>query len=180
MLVQVFENPIHGGIKKDDIKQMVRHYRGANVLKKKMKYAHFRLEDVLELFVKNEVLPKKIIDLINNDAEVKSHIKKYGLKIYLGKHKIQRTCPTDGQAKPEDYLNKVTTILCNTDLKESTVLSGPFKGFKDMLKDNKFLLVGAERATTTDPGDGLDQAEIAPPFNAADEEIYDIDNNPKP
>lgn len=178
MLVQLDEKSKgRGGIKKKEIKQMVKHYRGSSPLSKKLKYAHFKLEDILDLFVKNEVLHPKIIELIDNDIEVQAHHKKYGVKIYLGKHKVLETCPTNGQLKPEEYLNKITTIICNTDLVASAVSRGPFKGFKDILSDDNYILLPTSRLDRpTEAGDGLDQAEICPPFPNTDEEIYDIGN----
>jgi hypothetical protein len=182
MLVQLDEKPEgRGGIKKKQIKQMVKHYRENSATSENLKYAHFRLEDILDLFVKNEVLHPKIIDLIVNDSEVQSHNKKYGVKIYLGKHKVLETCPTNGQLKPEEYLNKVTTIICNTDLAASEVSKGAFKGFKDILSDNDYILMPTSRNDgSIEPGDGLDQAEVCPPFPNPDEEIYDIGNDPNP
>ena len=182
MLVQLDEQTRgRGGVKKKQIKQMVKHYRGNSKPSEKLKYAHFRLEDILDLFVKNQVLHPKIIDLINNNTEVQAHHKNYGVKIYLGKHKVVETCPTDGHLKPEEYLDKVTTIICNTDLVASAVNNGPFKGFKDILSDNDYVLLPTSKSgDPTEPGDGLDQAEICPPFPNADDEIYDIGNDPNP
>ncbi|WP_316769509.1 hypothetical protein [Pedobacter frigiditerrae] len=176
MLVQLDEkSKDRGAIKKKDIKKMVKYHRGGVALSKKLKYAHFRLEDILDLFVKNGVLHSKIIDLLENDLDVQQHNKDYGVKIYLGKHKELKTCPPNGRLKPEEYLKKTTTIICNTDLANSAISSVNFKGFKDMLEDHKCLLIASARPKSpTDPGDGLDQAEICPPFPNNDEEIYDI------
>ncbi|MEE1946154.1 hypothetical protein VRU48_13610 [Pedobacter sp. KR3-3] len=141
------------GFDRDTVKEMVKGYRKDPTNGDPLRYSHFTIHEVLSLFVANNVLNGLITeaDLVKNE-EV---FKKYGLKIYLGRHVSETSL--DG-LPPEikgDYKNKITTILCNTEVN---------RGFFDILKKKNFVAY-AEGRKSVEPGQALDQAEIAPPYN---------------
>ncbi|MGE6220011.1 hypothetical protein ACQKCH_09305 [Nubsella zeaxanthinifaciens] len=165
MIRKVAENPLAGELGRADIRDMVKHYRKPSTYPK-LKYSHFRLEEILQVFSKNKVLPQNVIDAINH-PDSQQHIANYGVKIYIGRHKNGNTLPeVNNNGK---YLNKGTTILVNTDLHKKT---GDKKGFKDML-DEKLLIIGGEGID--EDGVGLDRAEIEPPYHVEDgRNYYDV------
>jgi hypothetical protein len=162
MIRKVSENPLAGELGRADIRDMVKYYRKPSTYRK-LKYAHFRLAEILEVFSKNKVLPQNVIDAINH-PDSQQHIAAYGVKIYIGRHKNENTLPQVESNRK--YLNKATTILVNTDLHKKT---GDKKGFKDML-DEKLLIIGGEGID--EDGVGLDRAEIEPPYHEGDDKDY--------
>ncbi|WP_113639323.1 hypothetical protein [Nubsella zeaxanthinifaciens] len=140
------------------IKSMVDAYREKNKQNvDALKYAHFKIEDILQLCVNNKILPETVLTQIEKPTDPKA--KGYGLKIYLGIH-LDGTYPSD---KP-DYKGATTTILCNTQIIEG-------KGFKDMLKHTDPSILNK---LGDDEGTGLDRAEIEPPYHDNGGEDYDI------
>jgi len=132
--------------KKAEVKEMVKAYRRTIVdPKKEFKFAHFTVKEVLQLCIENNVLPESVLKLLKTPS-VGSE---YGVKIYMGKHVSENTCPTN---RVPDYLGLNTAILCNTEVIK-------FKHYLDMLDDDKSISV----PLVPDPGDAIDQATICPP-----------------
>jgi len=162
-------NFLAGRISPETVKKMVQKHRKGDPLNKKLKYAHFNVYEVLELFIDNEVLPAAICKQIKEKVN-QEYIKKYGLKIYLGKHD-KDSCPEN---RP-DYENRVTTILCNTE-----VISAEKNQYADKaIIEKNALLIATPSKGTRPPEDGyLDQTSICPPDNPFIESknsyIYDI------
>jgi hypothetical protein len=135
-------------LKRSDVKKMVNQYRSTRT-PGKLKFAHFRLKEILDLLVDNKILNQAILDQLK---PIK--IENYGLKLYLGHHSDGSYCP----GKP-GYQGYDTIIACNTKLEN--------KRFEDMLDDTKdnnndsIIIIGYEK---NDPyGDGVDMAQICPP-----------------
>jgi hypothetical protein len=136
--------------KKKEVKEMVKAYRKVCDPKKDLKYAHLTVKEVLTLLVENGIIPKDVL----NQVKTPDKGKEYGLKIYIGQHASENTCPSNRVA---DYLHSKTTILCNT-----KVIA--FKAYLDMLDDTKSVAI----PLAADPGDAIDQATICPPDCADD------------
>lgn len=162
MLFKITDEKEAGNISKEDIKIMIDHYRDSKSSNlPPLKYAHFRLEDLLEFFMETGALHKKLADLLKEN-EILEHSKKYGLKIYLGRHKNLTTIPTDGRNLKTKYLDKATPILLNTiKLEKGQIKSDTPRGFKDIFS---YGIVGSEHIGKTEEY-GLDKAEIEPPYH---------------
>lgn len=156
MLFEITEGePIHGaGFKKAVVKKMVKTYRGKYENLEVLKSAHFTVDEVITLFIKNGILPeevKKMIKIPNQGA------KKYGVKIYMGTHTDHITYGDRG-----DYNGMDTTIMCNTIVYSKN-------HYLDMLDDKKsdeikyIAIPISKKDGEINPGDGLDQATICPP-----------------
>ena len=150
------------GLGKKLIKAMVQLYRKDPKGGEHLKYAHFNVHEILSLLVANDVLDGLITKGQLDDSNTKNQLKKYGLKIYLGRHN-----DLSMSGLPEDmrkqYKNKITTILCNTKIGN---------GFRDLLTDDNSVAFAIRE--TVEEGQGLDQAEICPPYNTDDDDNYDI------
>jgi len=130
--------------KKDEVKEMVNAYRKLIDPDKDLKFAHFTVYEILELFVDNKIIPKAVLSQINKPSETTE----YGVKIYIGRHSTERTCPT---GRINDYLNRNTAIICNTEILG-------FKKYLDILDNTKSISMAVPG-----PGDAIDQATICPP-----------------
>lgn len=141
------------GFDRDTVKEMVKAYRKDPTNGDPLRYSHFTIYEILSLLVANDVLDGLITaDDLTKKEEI---LKKSGLKIYLGRHVSEASL---GGLPPEikaDYKNKITTILCNTKIN---------RGFFDILKKENSVAF-AEGRNIVEPGQALDQAEIAPPYN---------------
>jgi hypothetical protein len=148
------------GFDRSIVKSMVVAYRGRPEAIGSLKYAHFNTYEVLELFMTNNVLSPSLIKAITNE---KAAIEKFGLKIYMAAHCFPLTGTLPGETDAAEYENKITTLLCNT------VIGN---GFRDMLDDKH----SAALATSgiIGEGEGLDQAEICPPYMTDEDDDYDI------
>lgn len=148
------------GFDRSVVKSMVVAYRKSPEAIGSLHYAHFNTYEILELFMANNVLSPSIIKAITNE---KAAIEKFGLKIYMAAHCFPLTGTLPGTTDAAEYKDKVTTMLCNT------VIGN---GFRDMLDDKH----SAALATPKDisGGEGLDQAEICPPYITDEDEDYDI------
>lgn len=163
--------PLAEPIKKEQIEKMVKHYRKSNNLPQ-LKYAHFRLKDILDFLAQSKVLSEEVISAINSEAN-QNHIKNRGLRLYLGRHKDKETCPREDKR----YKDKATTILVNTLIPQNVITEGK-RGFIDLLTPNPrlqesqstFVFIGGEYKK--DGEYGLDKAEIEPPYH--DGGYYDI------
>lgn len=148
------------GFDKATLKAMVDAYRKSPgyVKDKSFRYAHFNAYRIIQLLVANGVLDENTP--IKDQAR---NIQEYGVKIYLGNHVSPDTLPHGS----EKYMGFTTAILCNTIIKN---------GYADMLGELNKVSVGENASgSDVDPGDGLDQAEVAPPYHAApDDEEYDL------
>lgn len=133
-------------LKKADVKAMVDQYRNFET-KEKIKFAHFHLQEILDLLVDNHILDKEKLQ-----AALPQNLKDYGLKLYLGNHCDDRYCP----GKPE-YRGHNTIIICNTKADSA----GYFRDMLDDSKNDSIVLAGYQ--------DGLDLAQICPPECPDDE-----------
>lgn len=152
--------PANNLFNKKAVKEMVRAYRVAN--KGGLKYAHFKVAEVLKLFIVNKVLdPKKTVE------DQLTAVENYGMKIYLGTHISDDTLShiTDPRKKAK-YIGKTTTILCNTNISTDPTHDALFK---DILDDIVAIAVGDNY------GSALDQAETAPPYHDGAPEDEDHD-----
>lgn len=169
MLFEITEGqplyPLAEPIKKEEISKMVKHYRQSNNLPQ-LKYAHFRLEDILNFLVQSNVLSPAAINAIKDDAN-QNHIKDRGLRIYLGRHKDKSTCPRGDKR----YKDKATTILVNTKLVATAAKPEDKRGYKDLLTPTAsfeesqpaYAFIGGEYKENGLYG--LDKAEIEPPYH---------------
>ncbi len=146
------------GFNKETLKAMVVAYRKSPeyVKGKSFRYAHFNAYRIMQLFVANGILDES--KPLNEQSET---LQKHGVKIYLGNHVSAETLPHGD----EKYMGFTTTILCNTVIND---------GYIDMLGEKSKVSL-AENVGDVDPGDGLDQAELAPPYHAIpDDEDHDL------
>ncbi|RZJ64781.1 MAG: hypothetical protein EOO47_26555 [Flavobacterium sp.] len=148
------------GFDRSVVKEMVVAYRKKPEAKDSLKYAHFNVYEVLELFMVNNVLSPTLIKAITAEE---ANIKKFGLKIYLASHCFDLTDPLPGSINADDYKDKTTTVLCNTKIGH---------GFRDLLDDQSSISIAT--SSNIEQGQGLDQAEICPPYNNDDDDDYDI------
>lgn len=155
------------------VSKMTKKHRAYDPLKKKLHYSHFTVTEIIELFKDNNVLPAAICEQLST-PEALDHMKKHGLKIYLGKHE-KSTCPPGNPG----YDKYTTTILCNTEIER-----GKHK-YRDLVDNNKHsILMSASR--TNDPDPYLDQTNICPPDSpdpgtlTTQDSIYDIANYRNP
>jgi hypothetical protein len=132
----------------DVVVKMVKKHRESDPLKEKLNYAHFTVMEIIELFKDNGVLPKLICDQLST-ADSREHMKKFGIKIYLGTHD-ETTYPP---GKPT-YKNRTTTILCNTVIEGNTI-------YRDLLQSEKNSI--SLPVFKKDPDPYLDQTNISPP-----------------
>ena len=134
-------------IPRNVVSQMVKNHRANDSAGEKLWYAHFSMSEILDLFIKNGLLPDSI------GANFKNEIAAYGLKIYLGKYGTGISSPSGGHA---NYKDRVTTILCNTVIVKNN-------HYKDMLtpKQNSLLIAGLKFEDDELPY--LNQANICPP-----------------
>lgn len=152
-----------GRINKKTVKEMVNAYRkkpSANQLC----YAHFGLEEVIQLFIENGVMSSGAMSHI---------IKDRGVKIYIGQHTHIDNCPP----RRSDYVGCDTAIVCTTIIRDPLTFR-----YEDQLTDRKdSILVSVNRLKS---GEALDQSSTYPPdnpYNPAPSpmpnppEIYDID-----
>ena len=153
------------------VAKMVKKHRGNDPLKTKLHYSHFTVTEIIELFKDNRVLPESICDQLAT-AESLKHMKKFGLKIYLGKHD-ETTCPPGNPG----YNKHTTTILCNTVIEGNTV-------YRDLLESEKNSI--SLPAFKKDPDPYLDQTNICPPdvpggrLTTTATLIYDVAKYKKP
>ena len=167
------EKTVHGqGFKRDVVKNMVQGYRKQVVNNPDaLKYSHFNAFEVLKLMIKNKVIPETLASAV--EAEI-DHIKQYGVKIYLGSHVNDITLPEMPESRPGapvydmKYKNKTTTIVCTTIIEHGIAQNE----FRDMLDNKKGCLFCVN--DDIDEGDGLDQAEIEPPYHSYGDDCYDI------
>lgn len=139
-------------LKKSDVKTMVEQYR-TTTPKAKLKFAHFNLKEILDLFVDNKILDKeKLAQAVLSDTE------KHGLKLYMAHHSDDRYCPN----KPH-YKGYNTIVVCNTIEDNGT--------FVDMLDDNKNEDGNKSIISENGGKDGLDQATICPPDCGDDDDL---------
>ena len=145
------------------IKDMVRAYRVAN--KNALKYTHFNAYEILDLFMANKVITDAT--LIAAIKAQENEIRAFGMKIYLGVHISEDTVPIKQDPKEtEKYFGKTTTILCNTNIVKDTKYEFLYA---DILND-------VALSQFDDPaGEGLDQAEMAPPYHEEEDEDNDHD-----
>ncbi len=131
------------------IKDMVVAYR-RNANANALKFAHFEVEEVLQLLIDNKIIESYVA----NPAPIVGE--GFGLKIYIGNHFDSTTCPTDHT----NYEGYNTTILCNTVMMDSR------KGeFYDLLDKNHSVALPIDNKSTimlADGGYGLDQTYICP------------------
>jgi hypothetical protein len=127
---------------------MVNNHRKNDPNNEKLWYAHFSLQEVLDMFVTNEVLPEDLINKLKEQATI-DFVKPYGFKIYLGKY--ASVLP---HYMNQEYKNRVTPILCNTEIIKD-------QHYKDILKSKKNLLLMPGKLLEDTPY--LDQANICPP-----------------
>ena len=141
------ESPISGlVVNKDVIIDMVNTYRYNHATAgdpNYLRFIHFSLQEVIQLFIANEVIDSTVFTEDQLDA-----MGKYGLKIYLGNHTKINNCPDNNPA----YLNKDTAILCNTLLTNNI--------WSDLLKDT---VTVANSISISGAGEGLDRGSICPP-----------------
>jgi hypothetical protein len=145
------------------IKKMVQAYR-RSVADNPMalKYSHFNAYDILDLYISNKIVSTSLAQAILSE---KSDIEKFGLKIYLGQN-------VEGSFDPiihPDYLGYTTTILCNTIIE-------PDSAYGYLLKDILGPVSGIAQRDEDSDEEGLDQAEICPPYHedAPEDEEYDV------
>ncbi|CAN5509430.1 hypothetical protein BH09BAC6_BH09BAC6_26530 [soil metagenome] len=141
-------------VNRNVIKEMVRTYRFNHSPNDPdcVKFIHFNLREVLELFIKNEV--------INPDASINSQldtVQYCGFKIYMGNHYNIDTCPQMAATVPagtaNPYLHKDTAIICNTYLDP---LTGTWK--------DKFAAAPTgDYVSVASAGEGLDRGSLCPP-----------------
>ncbi|SHN07388.1 hypothetical protein [Mucilaginibacter sp. OK098] len=132
-------------VNRDTIKAMAQKYRANhNTDPNCLKFIHFSLKEVIQLFIDNEVIDStKTIDAQMNGLQF------FGFKIYLGNHVDLLTCPPSAII-PNPYLGMDTAIICNTQLDVAS------KTWKDQLKPGTSVtILGA--------GEGLDRGSICPP-----------------
>jgi hypothetical protein len=151
-LTDPVHHPLDGlRVGKQTIKDMVTGYRTihAGDPNKCLKFIHFNLQEVIQLFIDNGVLDSEVplSDQLDQDG-----LAIYGLKIYLGNHVDATTIPPNDPGSTYSYLHKDTAILCNTVLTNRTWI--------DQLDDsadagNSISILGT--------GDGLDRGSICPP-----------------
>ncbi len=148
-------------IPREVVSLMVKNHRKDDPNNEKLWYAHFSVKEILDLFADNRLIPKDVIDNIQDS------IANYGFKIYLGKY------GSGISAEPvlnATYKNCVTTILCNTEIVREN-------HYKDMLKPkiDKLLIAGLKYDEDDLPF--LDQANICPPpfLGGLDEPKCDYD-----
>lgn len=144
-------------LKKKDVYKMVKHYR-SHTQSAKLKSIHFSLSEILRLFVDNKILDQKKL----NNAYI-GDINSYGVRLYLGAHVDDSTCPS----KPQ-YKGHSTVIICNT--------TRDTKGFRDMLNHNKSDSGNGALAPGLYNDEGLDMGTICPPECPPTEEGYDIEH----
>ena len=147
------------GFKKATVKAMVDAYRKSPgyVKGKSFRYSHFNAYRIIQLLVANGIL-----DANRPINEQDENLQKHGLKIYLGNHVSADTLPHGD----EKYMGFTTTILCNT------IIDG---GYIDMLGEKNKISLAESSDDDVDPNDGLDQAELAPPYHAVpDDEDHDL------
>lgn len=141
--------------KRKDVKDMVQEYRNEHFSPSDLKFTHFTVKEILELFIDNGIIDKNrtLVDQMNV-------LDTKGVKMYLGKHFKPETC----QEMPH-YLTFSNIIICNTD-----IVDAKKRHFKDMLDDTKhhsFMLAGVN--------EGLDMGHICPPDCAdPDGAEYDV------
>lgn len=149
-------------LKKSDVEKMVNQYRSTRA-PEKLKFAHFNLKEILDLFVDNKILDRKKLDL-----SMLVDVKKRGLKLYLGHHLDGTYCP----GKP-GYKGYDTIVACNSKLLDDG-------RFEDMLDDTKDYDNDSVIFLGYDPsGEGLDMAQICPPECPQDDPpviVIDISN----
>ncbi|MDQ8006397.1 MAG: hypothetical protein REI64_16460 [Pedobacter sp.] len=162
-----------GELGRKDIWEMVQHHR-LEKNPKDLKYAHFKLKEILQLFINNKVLPETIGKLLSEVID-SPKINNHGVKIYLGRHAKPETCPKpSGTLTSADYLHRATTIILTTNLEK--IPGDKKKGFRDMLtlpksSEEHFVLIPGFK----EEGQGLDRAEIEPPYHDGEVgEYYDI------
>ncbi len=129
---------------KKDVRDMVKEYRKDHPSKKDLKYTHFTVKEILQLFIDN-----KIVDPNQTINQQTSNLDNHGVKLYLGKHFKPETCRQRGR-----YLTHSNIIICNTKIVDKDKFY-----FKDMLddKDDKHSF------TMAGENDGLDMGHICPP-----------------
>lgn len=163
-----------GSVTKETLEGMVAEYRNSSLAnEEKLRFSHFKVEEVIQLFVDNGVMSKGALDHI---------IPNHGMKIYLGRHTNEDNCP-EGQAYHANnepyYMGRDTTIICTT-----VITPGKFH-YADKLKDkiDTALMPGAKFG---DPDEALDQSSTYPPdnpYNPAPSpkpdpcDIFDVGNN---
>ncbi len=147
MLIQLgTNNKIFGGrIKKETVKSMVQYYR-KQASSGTLFYAHFSVDEIIQLLVDNGAITKGALSHIIPD---------HGLKIYIGKHDDVTNCPI---GRP-DYMDKDTAILCTTFITDEKKFC-----YSDKLKNKKnYIAISGTRLGTD--GDALDQSSTYPPDN---------------
>ncbi|MBB2146547.1 hypothetical protein GM921_13675 [Pedobacter sp. LMG 31464] len=153
------------GFDRDVVRDMVLAYRQKIKGTDSLKYSHFNVYEVLELLMANKTLSPNLIKAIEAEKE---SIKAFGLKIYLASHCFPLSDPLPGNTNASEYENKTTTVLCNTKIGH---------GFRDILDNKSYISLATSREIREGDigeGQGLDQAEICPPYNNDDDDNYDI------
>lgn len=166
-----FESFVSKGFDKQQVKAMVQAYRKKPEAKDSLNYAHFNAFEILELLIANDVVSEPLSRAIKDEQE---SIEDFGLKIYMGSHCFPLTEPLPGTIDAAQYSDKTTTILCNTRI----IKKGANKGFWDLLDDERSIALAEG---TIDPGQGLDQSEISPPYTVTSPDPngeQDVNNAP--
>lgn len=155
------DNKNHGGFlaerfNKKAVFKMVNDYRKEKDPKKDLMYSHFPLDEILKLCIDNGVLDasKTIESQLESSAA-------NGLKLYLGKHRIDLT------GNYEKYKGFNTIVICNTQL----ISKDDYK-YEDLLVDKKHS-VSIGIPSFSSRGQALDMTNICPP-DCVTEEQYDI------
>ncbi|TCC93429.1 hypothetical protein EZ428_01260 [Pedobacter frigiditerrae] len=140
-----FINPA-GPVNKKMVKDMVQAYRKKyEIIGDLLHFSHFGIEEILKLCIDNGVLDKNVLSMVK---PVPADYEGFGIKIYIGNHFNQTTCPSSSL----HYEKMNTTILCNTKIKSSKNHL-----YLDMLTDNK------DTVAISTGGNGLDQTAICKP-----------------
>ena len=154
MLVKLGESKFVGEmIDRATVKEMVKAYRKrTEILNAPLLYSHFGIEELFKFLIANRVISKGALDHINIPAAEDGE--GFGLKIYLANHNKIENCPSE---RSDAYLEKDTTILCTTVIKDAKKYQ-----YRDQLKDDKdSILISAADAA----GGGFDQTSTYPPDN---------------
>jgi|GEM_PF-3788399 len=123
-------------------RKMVRTYRKLNENKDVLHYAHFAVEEILQMLMDNKIL--KTYEL--------NTVKTHGIKMYLGTH-INESIPN------ERYRDKTTPILCCTKIENDSE-----RKYVDLLQDNTdSVLLPLGEYLKDDGNYALDQSVICPP-----------------
>ena len=107
-------HPIDGLIiDKNTVKAMVSAYRTKHKIDPKcLKFVHFNLMEVIQLFIDNEMINPSVPLTGANEKDYSILV----LKIYLGTHLTEADSPPNPGSGTNPYIGMDTAIICNTQL----------------------------------------------------------------